>query len=65
MYELLYHLNRDHKITIITVSHDIRASLKYSTHILHLRGGPVYFGKAQEYLSSDAGKMFTGGSANA
>ena len=65
MYELLYHLNRDHKITIITVSHDIRASLRYSTHILHLRGKPIYFGEAEKYLSSDAGKLFTGGSANA
>lgn len=65
MYELLYHLNRDHKITIIMVSHDIRASLKYSTHMLHLRGSQLYFGETKNYLSSEAGKVFTGGEGNA
>ncbi len=61
MYELLYHLNHDHGITIIMVSHDIRASLKYSTHMLHLMGKQLYFGETRDYLSSDAGKIFMGG----
>lgn len=65
MYELLYHLNRDHGITIIMVSHDIRASLKYSTHMLHLRGTQLYFGKIENYLCSEAGRVFTGGEHNA
>ena len=65
MYELLWHLNRDHKITVIMVSHDIRASLKYSTHMLHLRGTQLYFGQTSGYLSSEAGKIFAGGGMNA
>lgn len=65
MYELLQHLNRDHGITIIMVSHDIRAALKFSTHILHLRGSQLFFGKTQNYLSSEAGRIFTGGEDNA
>lgn len=65
MYELLQHLNRDHGITVIMVSHDIRASLKYSTHMLHLMGKQLFFGKTSDYLSSDAGKIFTGGRENA
>ncbi len=65
MYDLLYHLNRDHGVTIIMVSHDISAALKYSTHILHLKGKPLYFGEASGYLESDAGKMFVGGKNNA
>lgn len=60
MYELLYHLNREHGITIIMVSHDIRASLKYSTHMLHLMGKQLYFGKTENYLSSEAGRVFMG-----
>ena len=64
MYELLYHLNRDHGITIIMVSHDIRSALKYSTHMLHLMGKQLYFGKTEDYLSSDAGKFFVGGERN-
>ncbi len=65
MYELLYHLNRDHGITVITVSHDIRASLRYSTHMLHLRGTQLYFGPSSDYLASEAGKIFAGGERNA
>ena len=64
MYELLYHLNRDHGITIIMVTHDIRASLRYSTHMLHLMGKQLYFGETVGYLSSDAGKIFMGGAEN-
>ena len=65
MYELLQHLNRDHGITIIMVSHDINASLKYSSNILHLYSGGSWFGKTSEYLSSDRGKAFAGGEGNA
>ena len=64
MYELLLHLNRDHKITIIMVSHDITASLKYSTHMLHLRGTQLYFGETKNYLSSEAGRIFSRGEKN-
>lgn len=65
MYELLYHLNRDHGITVIMVSHDIRAALRYSTHMLHLRGTQLYFGPTEDYLASDAGRLFAGGGNNA
>lgn len=65
MYELLHHLNRDHGITVIMVSHDIRAALKYSSRMLHLHGKSIYFGKTRDYLSSEAGKIFTGGKENA
>ena len=63
MYNLLYHLNRDHKITIIMVSHDIRASLEYSTHILHLRGDNFFFGETKDYAGSES--FFFGGDSNA
>lgn len=62
MYDLIYHLNRDHGITVIMVSHDIRAALKYSTHILHMHKKPLFFGETANYLSSDAGRLFTKGS---
>lgn len=64
MYELLHHLNRDHGITIIMVSHDIRAALKYSSHMLHLHGKMQFFGKTEDYLSSQVGKIFAGGKEN-
>jgi zinc transport system ATP-binding protein len=50
MYELICRLNAD-GITIIMISHDIGASLKYASHILHLgRHNMLFFGKKSDYL---------------
>jgi hypothetical protein len=49
-------LNRE-GITIIMVSHDVTASVKYASHILHI-GKKVFFGAKEEYLKSDAGRVF-------
>lgn len=65
MYELIHHLNKDHGITVIMVSHDLGASLKYSDKILHMHNTGAYFGLTSEYLSSEAGKRFAGGEDNA
>lgn len=64
MYELLYKLNRERGITIIMVSHDIPSAIKYSTHILHLRGTENYFGKTEDYVLSNAVREFAGGEEN-
>lgn len=56
MYELIASLNKE-GITIIMVSHDMEAALQYATHILHM-GKKIFFGTREEYLRSDAGKMF-------
>ena len=56
-YDLIAELNRE-GITIIMISHDIAAALKYATHILHV-GDAVFFGTAEEYLDSAPGRMFT------
>ena len=56
MYELIERLNRD-GITIIMISHDIAAAVQYASHILHV-GGNVFFGTKDEYLQSDAGRLF-------
>ncbi|MFI3207445.1 MAG: ABC transporter ATP-binding protein [Clostridia bacterium] len=52
MYELIKSLNTIEGVTIIMISHDIRASLKYSSHILKI-GNNSFFGTKEEYLSSD------------
>lgn len=59
MYELILDLNKS-GITIIMISHDIHASVKYATHILHI-GSPLFFGTTAEYLASDVGKIFSSG----
>ena len=58
MYELIKSLNKD-GITIIMVSHDMQAALKYATKILHVSDKPEFFTSKEEYLSSKTGRIFT------
>ena len=62
MYQLIKQLN-DEGITIIMISHDIGAALKYASHILHIGGGDVFFGKKKDYLKSNAGRAYIGDEA--
>lgn len=57
MYALIEKLNREDGVTIIMVSHDIAAAVRYATHILHVGGG-VFFGTKQEYRSSAIARGF-------
>ena len=56
MYSVIEELNKE-GMTIIMISHDIGASLKYATHILSL-SEDVFFGTSREY----AEKYLNGGS---
>jgi len=56
MYELIRQLNSV-RITIIMVSHDIRAAVKYASHILHI-GETIFFGTREEYMNSEEGQFF-------
>jgi len=56
MYELIDSLNKS-GITIIMVSHDIAAAVKYASHVLHV-GKKLFFGTKDEYVSSDVGRFF-------
>ena len=56
MYSLIADLNRE-GVTIIMISHDIAAAVRYASHILHI-GDRIFFGTTEEYLKSDAGKYF-------
>ncbi len=56
MYELIAMLNQE-GITIIMISHDIAAAVRYASHILHI-GTEIFYGTREEYLESDAGKLF-------
>lgn len=64
MYEIIKDLNTRSEITVIMVSHDIDAAVKYSSHILHV-GRDCFFGTRDEYLGSDRFALFgKGGSDN-
>lgn len=58
MYELINRINKEDGITIIMVSHDVSAAVKYASHILHLSNSPLFFGTKEDYLKSSTGKAF-------
>ncbi len=58
MYELITELNKE-GMTIIQITHDIEAALRYASHILHI-GDSVFFGTGEEYAGSGEGKAFLG-----
>lgn len=64
MYKIIKHLNTEHKITVIMVSHDIKSSVEYATHILHLGHKPLFYGTTADYLKSDIAKSLIGGEKN-
>ena len=60
LYGLIEQLNREDGITILMISHDIAAALRYASHILHI-GDAVFFGTKQAYLESPQGQLFRSG----
>ncbi|HHV10430.1 MAG TPA: ABC transporter ATP-binding protein [Clostridiales bacterium] len=60
LYELIEQLNREDGITVIMVSHDIGAAVKYASHILHINRTPVFIGRKEDYVLSGIG-FSTGG----
>lgn len=58
MYEIIKSLNSEDGITVIMISHDIKAAVKYGSHILHISKKPLFYGDKKDYLASDIGKHF-------
>jgi zinc transport system ATP-binding protein len=60
MYAIIKDLNSS-GATIIMISHDIAASLRYASHILHIGGqASLFFGTRDGYLKSEAGRLYSG-----
>lgn len=57
MYRLIESLNKKDGITVIMISHDIAAAVKYASHILHI-GTTFFFGTNEEYLNSNISHGF-------
>ena len=60
MYDLIEKLNREQGITVIMISHDIGAALRYASHVLHI-GERVFFGPRDAYQKSGIASLFTKG----
>lgn len=68
-YKLLNKVNVEQGVAIIMVSHDMAGILEFAGNagkVLHLAGRQVFFGGAEQYRQTEAGKRFlygTGGGA--
>lgn len=58
MYEIISEINKKEGITVIMVSHDVRAAIRYSSHILHVGHDETFFGTVNEYMKSETGQKF-------
>lgn len=61
MYNLLKLINLCDGVTVVMVSHDIQAALRYATHILQLGHTQTFFGGVQDYIRSGASRLMRGG----
>ena len=59
MYHLIQKLNADDGITVIMISHDIAAAVKYADKILHIDNKPLFFGSKDDYLKTDIGIAYS------
>ena len=55
LYSLIADLNREDNLTVIMISHDIPAAMRYATHVLHV-GNALFFGTREAYAADRMGK---------
>lgn len=58
-YQIIKDLNGK-GVTIIMISHDVKAAVENANRILHLGISTEFFGSTQDYLKSKAGRRFLG-----
>ena len=59
-YQLIKDLNKE-GLTIIMVSHDIDAAVRYASHVLHVEKEQSFIGTTKEYMRSEFWKDIGGG----
>lgn len=65
LYNLISKLNREHGVTVVMVTHDIRNSIGYATKVLSMEHNSNFFGTVEEYMKTPAAKLIFGGDSNA
>lgn len=58
-YELIKKLNNEKKITVIVVSHDMKAAAKYADNVLHLHSDGYCFGDASSFKNNIIKEYFS------
>lgn len=61
LYELINHLNKEHNLSVIMISHDIKRALENASHILHLEHDNYFYGTVNEYVKSNFITKLNGG----
>lgn len=61
LYALIRKLNREDKVTILMVSHDVQNVVHQANKILHLQQRILFYGSVKDYVKSRAGLEFLGG----
>ena len=56
LYNLIGELNRS-GMTILMISHDMNAALRYASHILHV-GGSCFYGTKNDYLKAGGARRY-------
>ena len=65
LYRLIGHLNKEHRVTVVMVTHDIKNSVQYANKILCMEHDGDFFGTIQEYMDTPAAKLIFGGGTDA
>lgn len=58
LYSLIESLNKEQKITIVMVTHDIHPALNSANKILYLDQTSSFFGTKEEFFSSEKGRVY-------
>ena len=61
LYARIRKLNREDKVTILMVSHDVQNVVHQANKILHLQQRVLFYGSVKDYVKSRAGLEFLGG----
>lgn len=60
-YHVIRHLNRDERVAVLMVSHDVQNIIHQANKILHLKQSVLFYGEVEEYKNTVFGKEFLGG----
>lgn len=61
LYELIADINKNMGMTVIMVSHDTEAAIKYASHIMQLSHTQLFYGTVDEYKNSELGHDYLKG----
>ena len=61
LYELIADINQNMGMTVIMVSHDTEAAVKYASHIMQLSHTQLFYGTVDDYKNSEVGHDYLKG----